>query len=191
MKNYHFRYILLSDLICTLVILVMWFTISIVIGNITGNEAIITKIGIIAFIALCACSFVFIVVAIYTQMKVIVPTSRMLKSANLNPIDKMPKNETELNALVSELQYRLRDTDKQRTEISTILNNLNDGVISFDMDGTVNYINPTAKYLLELRDTDDTFTKIFSKFGGSEQDNYNMEKIIYLDNLVNFRFAWA
>ena len=64
MKNYHFRYILLSDLICTLVILVMWFTISIVIGNITGNEAIITKIGIIAFIALCACSFVFIVVAI-------------------------------------------------------------------------------------------------------------------------------
>ncbi len=185
MKNYHFRYILLSDLICTLVILVMWFTISIVIGNITGNEAIITKIGIIAFIALCACSFLFIVIAIYTQLKVIVPTSRMLKSANLTPIDKMPKNESELNALVSELQYRLRDTDKQKTEISTILNHLNDGVISFDMDGTVNYINPAAKYLLELRDTDDTFTKIFSKFGGSEKDNYNLEKIIYLDNLAS------
>ena len=179
MKNYHFRYILLSDLICTLVILVMWFTISIVIGNITGNEAIITKIGIIAFIALCACSFIFIVIAIYTQLKIVVPTSRMLKSANLAPIDKMPKKDAELNALVTELQYRLRDTDKQKTEISTILNHLNDGVISFDMDGSVNYINPAAKYLLELRDTDDTFTKIFSKFGGSEKDNYNLEKIIY------------
>ncbi len=184
MKNYHFRYILLSDLICTLAILVMWFTISIVIGNTIGNEAIITKIGIIAFIALCACSLIFIVVAIFTQLKIIVPTSRMLKSANLTPIDKMPKNESELNALVSELQYRLRDTDKQKTEISTILNHLDDGVISFDIDGTVNYINPRAKYLLELRDTDDTFTKIFSKFR-ENKDDYNMEKIIYLDNFTS------
>ena len=159
MKNYHFRYILLSDLICTLVILVMWFTISIVIGNITGNEAIITKIGIIAFIALCACSFLFIVIAIYTQLKVIVPTSRMLKSANINQIDKMPKNETAFNALVEELRYRLSEANQQKTEISTILNHLNDGVISFDMDGTVNYINPTAKYLLDnLTSSDNTIT---------------------------------
>jgi len=159
-------------------ILAMWFTILNVVGNNNSDEAIITTTGIIAFVALCVSAVIYIGIAIYTQKKIIVPTSRMLKSANLTDLEKLPKTEAEIEQLVGELKERLQTSTRQINETNAILSQLNDGVITFNMDGKVTYINPEAKHLLELRDTDDTFNKVFEKY----EEDINMEKIIYLEN---------
>mgnify|MGYP004569131803 FL=1 len=83
----------------------------------------------------------------------------------------------EIENLVADLRKSLMEANSQKRQTDTILKHMTDGVIAFDMNGNVTYINPAAKQMLELRDTDDNFAKVFSKY-----EDANMEKIIYLEN---------
>ena len=83
----------------------------------------------------------------------------------------------EIENLVADLRKSLMEANSQKRQTDTILKHMTDGVIAFDMKGNVTYINPAAKQMLELRDTDDNFAKVFSKY-----EDVNMEKIIYLEN---------
>ena len=55
---------------------------------------------------------------------------------------------------------------------------MTDGIIAFNIDGTITHINPAAMRLLELSSNQNTFDKIFKKISS----DINMEKIIYLEN---------
>lgn len=54
---------------------------------------------------------------------------------------------------------------------------MTDGVITFNMEGNITYINPAAKQLLAIKDNETNFKSIFGKYS-----DINMEKIIYLDS---------
>ena len=55
---------------------------------------------------------------------------------------------------------------------------MTDGIIAFNMDGSIIHINPAATRLLKINSKDSTFDKIFKKL----KLDINMEKIIYLEN---------
>lgn len=77
-----------------------------------------------------------------------------------------------------ELREHLRDVDKQKMQIETILQYMTDGIIAFDLEGNVTHKNLAADRLLELTENDLNFEKIFSKL----DVNINLEKIIYLED---------
>ncbi|MBR2240363.1 MAG: ATP-binding protein [Clostridia bacterium] len=77
-----------------------------------------------------------------------------------------------------EMREHLKDVDKQKKQIETILQYMTDGIIAFDLEGQVTHKNLAAKRLLNLSDDDNDFENIFSKFNV----DINLEKIIYLED---------
>lgn len=179
MKNYHFKFILTFFIVSSIVVLGVTVAFFILLQEPTMDmkkeNIFIAIIPMVAMLILALCC---VIMAIITQQKIIKPMSRMLKSANeYNEAEYMNSDDNELEEIVDDLQGKLVVANRQKIETETILKHMNDGVISFNMKGKVTYINPAAKYLLELRDTDNTFNKVFSKY-----KKINMEKIIYLED---------
>ncbi len=172
MKNYQLKMILAFFIIGSIVI--VGFGIALAMQcNLEGSKLILTIIIALAILALFC-----IALAIFTVKKIIEPMSRMLKGAVLyRDIDTDIKSDSEIENLVSELKESLMEANSQKRQTDTILKHMTDGVIAFDMKGNVTYINPAAIQMLNLKDSDKTFEKIFSKY-----ENINMEKIIYLEN---------
>ena len=77
-----------------------------------------------------------------------------------------------------ELREHLKDVDKQKNQIETILLYMTDGVIAFDLEGQITHKNLAADKLLDLKGDETDFDQIFSKF----DVDINMEKIIYLED---------
>ena len=77
-----------------------------------------------------------------------------------------------------EMRAHLKDVDRQKKQIETILLYMTDGIIAFDLEGQVTHKNLAAEKLLNLSEEDDNFEKIFSKFNV----DINLEKIIYLED---------
>lgn len=178
MRNYHFRLILTFYIVSTLVILVMGVSLFFAFDNhIINHDNINMVIGIIMVLAIIFLAIVSVIMSIITVKKIIKPMSRMLKSANYNEYDYINDNTKDLEDIVIELQEKLIEANHQKIQTETILQRMTDGVISFNMEGKVTYINPAAKLMLELKDTDTTFNKIFSRY-----KEMNMEKIIYLED---------
>jgi len=76
-----------------------------------------------------------------------------------------------------EIREHLRDVDKQKKQIETILLHMTDGILAFNLEGEVTHKNIAAERLLNLSEEDDDFKKIFSKINV----DINLEKIIYLE----------
>ncbi len=77
-----------------------------------------------------------------------------------------------------EMREHLKDVDRQKKQIETILLHMTDGIIAFDLEGQVTHKNLAAERLLNLSEEDDDFEKVFSKFNV----DINLEKIIYLED---------
>ncbi len=77
-----------------------------------------------------------------------------------------------------EMREHLKDVDKQKKQIETILLHMTDGIIAFDLEGKITHKNLAATKLLNLKEDDDTFEEVFSKFNV----DINLEKIIYLED---------
>lgn len=77
-----------------------------------------------------------------------------------------------------EIKEHLKDVDKQKKQIETILLHMTDGILAFDIEGQVTHKNLAATRLLNLAEDDTDFEKIFSKFNV----DINLEKIIYLED---------
>ena len=85
-----------------------------------------------------------------------------------------------LNNMTEELKQNLKLVNKQKNQVEAILLHITDGIISFDLDGNVTYINPAAVNFFNLNENDNTFSKIFEKVN----IDVNLEKIIYLDDIT-------
>ena len=174
MKNYQLKLILAFFIFGLIIITVM--------GLVCASVFQLNQPKMIAIIviALVILAIVCIAMAFFTVKKVIEPMSRMLKGAvayRYFDYNASENGNDEIENLVADLRKSLMEANSQKRQTDTILKHMTDGVIAFDMKGNVTYINPAAKQMLELRDTDDNFAKIFSKY-----EDVNMEKIIYLEN---------
>ena len=174
MKNYHYKTILSNFIIGELVLLIAGILIQIECNKIPEYHSKKINIMIIIILAMCLLAIISIIFGIITYKKWIKPMSKMLKSAN--PYDKLDYLQTDnkdFDNALNQLKENLRIADNQKIQTDTMLKYMTDGVIAFDTDGNVIYINPEAIKLLELNDSQRTFNEIFEKY-----KDINMEKII-------------
>ena len=187
MKNFQMKIILMLYIVTIAIICFFTIYFSRVLINAGIDSLYISQIKKVSIASLILFSIFTIVIAIIEVKKYIEPMSKMLKgakkaifSADINNIDTVASSDelTEsFNEIVDELKQNLKDVNSEKKQKETILKHMTDGVITFNMDGKVTYINPAAKRLLGLKNNDNSFKSIFGKF-----EDINMEKIIYLDS---------
>ena len=136
------------------------------------------------------------IIVIFTSKNVVSPISKLIKKVEriaagdeteqieLKEVDN-GKSNTEIDELVKAfnvmtagLKENLNEVTRQKMQIETILLHMTDGIIAFNIDGSIIHINPAASRLLKITADDNTFDKIFKKL----KIDMNMEKIIYLEN---------
>ena len=134
---------------------------------------------------------VFSIVTVIVGTHIVVsPITKLLKSAEgiTNGKEKKRindgKKKNEINDLLdafsvmnNELKENLNEVSRQKKQIETILLNMTDGIIAFDIDGNVIYLNPVAKDYLNINE-EKKINEIFDKYNV----DINLEKIIYLEN---------
>ena len=103
---------------------------------------------------------------------------KYLEEGKKNAEDKFSKT---INSMTEELKQNLKVVNKQKNQVEAILLHITDGIISFDLDGNVTYINPAAINFFNLDKEDNTFSKIFKKI----DLDVNLEKIVYLDDFTS------
>lgn len=86
-----------------------------------------------------------------------------------------------INSMSEELKNNIKTANKQKNQVEAILLHIKDGVISFDLQGNVTYINPAAVEFFDLDTSDNTFEKIFKKV----DIDVNLEKVVYLDDYTS------
>ena len=140
-------------------------------------------------------SIVSIIVGFIVSKLITSPISKLIKSAQLITNNKTSddveivknknkKKPNEIDDLInafslmnSELKENLNEVTRQKKQIETILLNMTDGIIAFDIEGNVIHLNPVAKTYLNIEE-EKKFNDIFDKFNV----DINLEKIIYLEN---------
>ena len=187
MKNFQMKIILLLYIVTIAIICFFTIYFSRILINAGVGSEYVDNIKIVSITALILFSVFTIIIAIVEVKKYIEPMSKMLKgakkaifSADINNLDTVSSSDelTEsFNEIIDELKQNLKDVNSEKKQKETILKHMTDGVITFNMDGKVTYINPAAKQMLEVKTEDTNFKSIFGKFS-----DINMEKIIYLDS---------
>lgn len=178
MRSYYYKLITAFFIVSTAVI----FTMGIIfIYGINSNSIDINLVKNVMIGAITINAISCITMAIIVNARVIKPMSRMLKSAGSEKSEENLNIENEnFEEVIADLQRKLINANMQKVQTDSILKHLTDGVISFDREGNVTYINPAAKNLLSLNEKDNTFEKIFKKY-----DDINMERIIYLEDFTS------
>ena len=154
----------------------------------TTGKTVFLVLGI-SYIVIC------IVVILFASKIIVNPLKRLIKSAKKiadgEDIEgevkylEDAKAKTEIgdlagafNLMTSGLRENLNEVTRQKKQIETILLHMTDGIIAFNMDGSIIHINPAASRLLNISSKDNTFDKIFKRL----KLDINMEKIIYLES---------
>ncbi len=180
MKDYQYKIVLVFFIIGLIIILGMGIAFNIMPADSANAIILVTSIALIIY------AIGGVVVAIITQKKIIDPMSRMLKSGTIITEEDIEDIDFDNSSSIANLREELRQLNEQKIQTDTILEHMTDGVISFDLDGNVKYINHMAQQMLDLKESDNTFNKIFSErkkaFQGKE---INLEKIIYLEKLAS------
>ena len=104
---------------------------------------------------------------------------KYLEEGRRNSDDKFSK---QIYTMTEELKNNLETVNKQKNQVEAILLHIKDGIISFDLEGKLTYINPAGVEFFGLEGSDDTFDKIFGKINL----DVNLEKIVYLDEVTSF-----
>ena len=187
MKNFQMKIILLLYVVSIAIICFFTIYFSRILINAGASGEYISQIKTVSIASLILFSIFTIILAIVEVKKYIEPMSKMLKgakkvifSADINNMDTSSSSDDltgSFNEMVNELKQNLKDANSEKKQKETILKHMTDGVITFNMEGKVTYINPEANQLLVVKNNDTTFKDIFGKFS-----DINMEKIIYLDS---------
>ena len=157
------------------------------------NEAI--KENIVILIVFCVTFIVISIIVLWFTSKIVTkPIYKLIKSAekmaegeeckNVKQFSNSKRN-TEIDNLMNAfesmtigLKENLNEVTRQKNQIETILQHMSDGIIAFNLEGTIMHINPAAKKLLEITEEDSNFNSIFSKI----DEDINLEKIVYLED---------
>lgn len=154
--------------------------------NIIINSQI-NNVKWITLICMASYGFISILVGVFVTKVILKPLSKLIKSAprisSAEKTEGKKKNEVDeitdaFELITQELRENLNEVNRQKKQIETILLHMTDGIIAFDMEGTITHINPAATELLNLSENDNSFEKIFGKLN----IEINLEKTIYLEN---------
>ncbi len=128
---------------------------------------------------------------------VIAPSEELVKSAQAiikgEDLDKKPlaadQNRDQMDELLdmftgmnADIKEHLNEQTKKTNEINTIIQHLQDGVISFDIHGKITHLNPEAKNALDISEKDN-FVKVCNKLG----IDTDLEKIIYMEDITGIK----
>ena len=167
-------------------------------GAIQGNAELIesvdiqlTQTRIIIIVSVVIYTVISILIGYFVLKALVSPMKRLIKSAeeiasgenikmdtSAQNISEVGDLENAFNIMTNELKQKLKEVNRQKKQIETILLHMTDGIIAFDAKGKIIHINPAAKNLLVLSDEEDNFEKVFGKLN----IDVNLEKVIYLDN---------
>ena len=138
-----------------------------------------------AYIVISILVSFFVTKALVSPMKKLIKSAEKIASGEKIEIEKNDNSNSEVgdltnafNIMTVELKQKFNEVNRQKKQIETILLHMTDGIIAFDMEGNIIHINPAAKQLLSITDSEDNFEKIFKKL----KIDVNIEKIIYLEN---------
>lgn len=160
--------------------------------NIIAEQIQQTKI--ITLILLGVYGTISILIGVFVSKVLIDPISKLIDRAprivagediNINEGKRSNQNDELTNAfnlMTNELRENLNEVNRQKRQIETILLHMTDGIIAFDMDGKIMYINPAATDLLSLDSKDNSFDVIFGKLN----IDINLEKTIYLEDWTSY-----
>ena len=134
---------------------------------------------------------IILIMGIFISKSITKPITKLIKSVEKITAGEDVKLESEngtdtqigelVNAftlMTNELKQNINEIEEKKKQIETILLQMTDGVIAFNMEGKIIHINTAAMNLLKLEQKDNSFEKIFNKL----KLNINLEKIIYLEN---------
>lgn len=155
----------------------------------------ILKNNIMVVLAITILFIIISIIIIWFTSKIITkPLYKLIKSAekitetdekNSNIQFENSKRNTEIDELINifegmtaDLKKNLTEVTRQKKQIETILQHMNDGIIAFNLDGKIMHINPAAIKLLGLNEQTKTFDEVFKKI----DPEINLEKIVYLEN---------
>ena len=158
--------------------------------NIISNQ--IDNIKLITIILIGVYGIISILISLFVSKVILAPISRLIDKApriaageDISLSDNRNSNDELTNAfklMTNELRENLNEVNRQKRQIETILLHMSDGIIAFDMEGKIMHINPAATELLQLKESDNTFERIFRKL----HVNINMEKTIYLEDWTSY-----
>ena len=146
-----------------------------------NNMKIFLSITIIAFV------IISLVIIWFTRKMISKPILKLIQSAkqinDTKTNNEQAKSDIDeltdaFDVMNSGLKDNFNEVIRQKKQMETILLHMNDGIIAFNMDGNIIHINPAAKTLLDIRDRENTFNKIFNRI----DKEINMEKLIYLED---------
>ena len=146
-------------------------------------------IKVITIILISVYGLISILIGIFVAKVILDPIAKLIDSApkiaageSLELENGKKTNVDDLtgafNLMTNELRENLKEVNRQKRQIETILLHMTDGIIAFDIEGNIMHINPAATELLNLTENENTFDKIFSKLN----IDINLEKTIYLEN---------
>ena len=154
----------------------------------------ISQTKIVTLILLGVYGLISILIGIFVSKALIDPISKLIDRAprivagediNINEGKKSSQTDELTNAfnlMTNELRENLSEVNRQKRQIETILLHMTDGIIAFDMNGKIMYINPAATDLLNLSSRDNSFDVIFGKLN----IDINLEKTIYLEDWTSY-----
>lgn len=166
--------------------------------NVVQDEEVLTileeqimQTKVITVIAIGIFAIITLLVGYFVSKSVVKPINLLIQSAEkiadgeeieiAETGDKKTQVDELVNAfklMTTELKQNLNEMGKQKKQIETILLHMTDGIIAFDMEGSIIHINPAAIELLNLNKQDKDFNQIFQKLHA----DINLEKIVYLEN---------
>ncbi len=99
----------------------------------------------------------------------------------VNARDEIGKLAKAFNYMSSVIKSSMEEIDQEKIKLETVLRNMNDGVIAFDTNQHIMFINPEAKTMLGITD-DIVETIIFDDYFKQYDVAVCLAEILYLDN---------
>ncbi len=100
---------------------------------------------------------------------------------DVNSRDEIGKLATAFNYMSSVIKSSMEEIDQEKLKLETVLRNMNDGVIAFDTNQHIMFINPEAKSMLKISD-DEVNKIIFDEYFNKYDVAICLAEILYLDN---------
>ena len=172
---------------------------------VTQNLIRILLISLLLSLVISAVVGILIARSITIPIQQLSIKARKLADGNINALERSDSND-ELGNLTNSLLYlahtRKQSSDQAKGEkikVETILQNMNDGILAFDMKGRLLHCNPEAKKLLKRRYLDDiNFDRFFKEINADiklgdllyMQTDGSVEREIKVDNhYLHLNFA--
>lgn len=100
---------------------------------------------------------------------------------DVNSRDEIGKLAKAFNYMSAVIKSSMEEIDQEKIKLETVLRNMNDGVIAFDINQHIMFINPEAKSMLKISD-DEVNDIVFDEYFNKYDVAICLAEILYLDN---------